>query len=86
MPIDKITVEQDGKRQDVFIAMTKDEGNDKSYREYLKDSTVEQTREQLRAAPEKPKGKTSKEQVVGAIKEYNDFRRRKRQSVNRKYY
>lgn len=87
MPIDKITVEKDGKKQDVFIAMTPEEANDRSYRSYLKEAEAEKTAGQLAKKPAREESKLTKEEQVEAIKQMKEYRDKvKVRSVKSRYF
>jgi len=82
MPVKKLNV--DG--QEVLIACTVDEAKDKSYMDYLAEGTIYKTREQARNKPEKPRRTYSKEHVGGALKEFNDWKKRSENGFKRKYF
>lgn len=66
----------------VFIPNT----GDKAEVEYLIEAYTEKTLNELKKASPKPKSKLSKEEVGAMLNEYNKFLKRKRESLNRKYY
>ena len=85
MPIEKIKVKEGDKEQDVIIAMTEDEANDRSYRDYLRLGAKERTQEQLRKKPARPESKVSMEDRSGILKDFNEFNNR-RKSGTKKFY
>lgn len=86
MPVEKFTVEQGDKTQEVFVAMTEEEAQDRQFTEYMREAQTEKVQDALRKKPPKESPKHSKEDIAGALKEYNEYRHRKEKSVNRKYF
>jgi len=87
MPIKKMSVEEGDKKQDVIIAMTPEEANDRSYVEYLKESTEEKTKDQLRKKPPRETSKLSGKEKVDAIKDIREYGAKKQgRSVNPRYF
>ena len=66
----------------VFIPDT----GDKSEMEDLLAYAKEKTLSDLMKAPDRPKSKLSKEEIGGALNEYNQYLKRKRDSPNKRYY
>ena len=86
MPVKKITVEEGDKKKDVYIAMTEEEANDRSYMEYLESAEREKTSNEMRKS--KPRGVSNvpKEDVAGAMKEYIKYRDEKKNRSGPKYF
>lgn len=82
--IETITVKANGQKQDVVIAMTQEEANDRSYREYVKEAQVEKTTDYLNKHPVKTPDPVKREELRESIKEQQEYNRRK--SVNRRYF
>lgn len=59
---------------------------DKAENEYLEEAEREKTAGELKKLPPRPQRKVSKEDVGGALKEYGEFLKRKRDDVNPKYF
>lgn len=82
--IEKITVKEGDKEQNIVIAMTAKEGEDRSYREYIKEASAEKTREELRNSPptnpEKKDG--ARKEMAGELKEYREWKSRR----DKKYF
>ena len=75
--IKKITVKANDKEMDVFIPQS----GDKSYDDYLEEAETEKTENELRKKPPRPESKMSKQEIGGALKEYQEFKKR-----GRKYF
>jgi hypothetical protein len=84
--LEKVTIKEGDKEQDVIIAMTEEEANDHSYRDYLKLGATERTQEQLRKKKPLPESKYSMEERSGVLKEYNEFNNRQKNVNKKKYY
>lgn len=84
--IKKITVEENGKKMDVIIAMTEEEAKDKSYVDYMELAQREKTSEQLRKKPARPESKISDSDRRGAIKEAIAYRNRIQSDSPKKYF
>jgi selenocysteine-specific translation elongation factor len=82
----KVTVENKGNKKDIAIAMTEDESKDKSYVEYLKESVIEKTQNEMQNKPIILPKKGSREHLTELMKEVSEYRNRKRESPNKKYY
>ncbi len=83
MEIKKVTVEESGKKVDILIPQDPD---DHSYNEYLEEAEIEKTKDQLKKRPDKPKSKHSKEDITGALKEYQEFVKRQRGEHSKRYF
>ena len=79
MDIDRFTVEENGHKQEVLIPKT----GDRAYDNYLKEATIEKTKNQLREKPHKAKPNPHTGEV---IKEYNDWKNKRDNGQTRKYY
>lgn len=77
--IEHITVKEGDKEKDIVIAMTAKEGEDRSYREYIKEAEIEKTREELRNLPptNPEKKKKAREDMAGELKEYQEWKSRR---------
>ena len=82
----KIKITENGQEQDVVIAMTEDEAKDHSYQEYLRESTIEKTREQMRNFKKDEPKPGAREHLVELMREKSEYDRRKKESPNKKYY
>ena len=80
--IKKIKVAESGSEMNVFIPET----GDKSYDDYLEEAETEKTKDQLKKKARKSKTIVSQEQIGGAIKEYQEWVRRKKRGDTRKYF
>lgn len=80
--INKFTVKEGNKEMLVVIPKT----GDKSYDDYLESSEREKTADQLRKRPDKPAPRASREEVSGALREYNEFKYRQRSEHPKKYF
>jgi len=80
MPV--INVEENGRKMTVVIPDT----GDKSYTDYLVEAETEKTREQLRKKPAKPEPTASKDDIAGALREYREYKNRRKSGDIRKYY
>jgi len=76
------TVKHENKEMQVIIPST----GDTSYDNYLEEAEREKTLDQLKKSPGKSTSKVSKEDKAGALKEYIEFKNRKRRGDIRKYY
>ncbi len=79
--IKNVVVKENNHEMQVFIPQT----GDKSYDDYIEEAEIEKTRDELRKKPHLKSNK-SKEDIKKALKELSDYRRRKRENVNRKYF
>ena len=86
MPIKKITVDEGDKSQEVFIAMTPEEANDRSYVSDLVEGTVEKTKDQLKKKLPREKSKLSKQDQVESIKDVKKFNDAKKSRLGRPKY
>lgn len=77
-----ITVKHENKEMTVIIPAT----GDKSYDDYLEVAEREKTLNELKKRPDKPISKISKEDKSGVLKEFLEFRNRKRKGDMKKYY
>ncbi|KKN36482.1 hypothetical protein LCGC14_0773050 [marine sediment metagenome] len=59
---------------------------DRQENEYLEEVEREKTAEQLRKLPPRATRKVSKADVGGALSEYRNFLKRRRENANPKYY
>ena len=84
--VKKITVEEDGKKMDVIIAMTEEESRDRSYVDYMELAQREKTADYLRKKPERPESKVSDEDRRGAIREAIAYKNRKQSGEGKKFY
>ena len=83
MKIRRFTVRENNREQQVIIPET----GDKSYDDYLEQAEREKTTEQLRKAPPRPELTPSqKRDIGGAIKEFNEFKKRKERGETPKYF
>jgi hypothetical protein len=84
--VKKITVTENGKSQDVVIGMTQTEANDRSFVDYMIEAQTEKTKDSLRKQPVKEINPVKREELAGQLKEMQEYRRRKSESVNRRYF
>ncbi len=84
--VKKITVEENGKKMDVIIAVSEEEAKDKSYVEYLESAEREKTADQLRKQIPKPPPKASKEDIAGALREAVEYKNRIQRGGGKKYF
>ena len=77
-----LNVKHKGKEKKVLIP----DMGDKAETEYLIEAEQEKTIKQIDNEPERPAPRFSKEDIGGALKEYNEYRKRKREDVNKKYW
>lgn len=84
--VKKITVEENGKKMDVIIAVSEEEAKDKSYVEYLESAEREKTAGQLRKQIPKPPPKASKEDIAGALREAVEYKNRIQHGGGKKYF
>ncbi len=82
MGIRKIDVTENGQTTELFIPET----GDKSYDDYIEEAETEKTRDELKHRLPREKPKYSKEEIGQALRDLSDFRRRKKESPNKKYY
>lgn len=83
---EKKTIEKNGEKQDIVIAMTEKEHEDRSYREYLENSIIEKTENEMARKPKKeidPKKREALGKLLGEIKKYE---RSRNEPLNKKYY
>ncbi len=60
--------------------------DDRSYDKYLIEAETEKTRNELRNKPKRIEKPHAREDLVGIIKERQQFNRRKAHTVNKRYY
>ena len=87
--IEKITVKEGDKEQEVVIAMTDKESRDGDYKEELRQRYEEKTREELRNSPptNPEKKERARERMVGELKEYQEWKsRRDSGDIRRKFF
>lgn len=81
--IDKIVVEENGRKMTIAIPRS----GDSSYDSYLREAEIEKTREQLRKRGPKPEAKPgSVENLAGLMRERAEYNRRKLEGPNKKYF
>jgi len=85
VPVKKVVVEEDGKTQDVYIAMTDEEAKDKGYTDYMDIVAQEETKDELRKKVPKQQPK-DKEHISGTLKEVSEYRRRRQSEFPRRYF
>ena len=72
----KKIIKEDGKEKEVCIAMTEDEANDRSYREYLSEAVEEKTRDELRKQTVREPNLEKREEIAEQIRWRNEFEQR----------
>jgi len=76
------TVKHEDKEMQVIIP----DSGDKSYDDYLESAEREKTLDQLKKSSPREKSKLSREDIRGNLKEFIEFKNRKKENVNKKYY
>lgn len=85
MPVKKLKVEANGKTQDVLIAMTPDEANDRVFVRDWEQRETELARESLKKPV--PKSNLSKQDVKEVVKEHKDFKQAQvRRNTSNRYF
>ncbi len=80
--LDKFTVKENGREMEVVIPLS----GDFSYDRYLHEAEEEKTRDQLRKREPKPKSKMSKQDMAQLGRELLEYKNRKKESPNRRYF
>jgi len=78
----EIKVTHEDKSMTILLPVTGDKGYDQALEEAQREKTVEQ----LKKRPAKPVSKTSKADVSGALREWNEFNNRQKRGEGKKYY
>jgi len=74
-------ITENGRTEIVIIP----EGDDKSYTDYIEEAQREKVTAELKSKPPAVRTK-SKEEVAGALKEYNEYKKHRAEGYNKKYY
>lgn len=82
----KFTVKEGDREREVLIVGTPEEMKDKSYMNHLTEAYKEKTSDQLKKLKPKEKSTKSKSDISGALKELSEFRQRKQDNVNKRYF
>ncbi len=80
--LDKFIVKENGHEMEVIIPQS----GDFSYDRYLHEAEEEKTRDQLRKREPKRESKISKQDIAQLGRELLEYKNRKRESQNRKYF
>ena len=86
MPVKRVTIKEGDKSQDVYIAMTDEEANDRSYVDYLQEAQKEKVSNELRKSKPREVSKLPDDDKSGAIKEWIKHRDEKKKRSGPKYY
>ena len=86
MSFEKVTVKHGDDEQEVVIAMTEKESKDQAYREELGEFYKDKTLSEMKANPPKQRDPKKVEALGNLLKEFTEHKRRKAESVNRKYF
>lgn len=86
MPVKKTTVERDGVKMDIVIAMTDEEARDKSYMKDLEVGSKERGLEKLKAKTPREKSRLSKGDQAIAIKDVIAYKDRRKSEHPKKYF
>ena len=82
LPTKRIEVSYGGRTRVVIIPST----GDLEYDRYLEEAQKEKTLEELKKLPPKPERTTSVANVAGMLREYAEFRNRKRKGDIKRFY
>lgn len=80
--IKKITVREGEHSMDVFIPQS----DDRSYNDYLEEAEREKTSDELRKKPPKPPQKISDKDMGAQLREYQEFKERKKRGDIKRFY
>lgn len=83
---EKGKVVHEGREQEFVIAMTEEESNDKSYREYLMAAEREKTLKELKEKVIVPPKEGSREALRDIFRDMVEYKKRKQERPNRKYF
>ena len=72
--------------QEFVIAMTEEEAKDGSYREYLMEAEKEKSRDWLEKHPKVTPKVGSREALSEQFRDMVEYKKRRKESPNRKYY
>lgn len=77
---------RDGREQEYVIAMTEEEAKDRSYLEQLHEAQAEKTADWFKRHPVQEPKEGSREALGELMREMSEYKRRKQESPNRKYF
>jgi len=83
---DKSVVKHGDDEQEIVIAMTEEEFNDISYREYLAEACAEKTLDEMKAKPQKEPDPAKRRALGDFLKERQEFNQRQASEHPRKYW
>ncbi len=83
---EKVTVKHGDNEQEMVIAMTEEESRDKNYRDYLIAAQIEKTEDWLKKHPKIAPKEGSREHLGGMMREMTEYKARKKETLNKKYF
>ena len=83
LQVKKFTVKEAGHKMDIIVPQS----DDPSYDNYVAEVEIAKTRDELRKKPSpQPVNKGARETLGAQLKEFSEYRRRKSENINKRYF